>query len=84
MPNWQQLADIRGSAGEGRGAVLSCCFDGSPRALQGETAVDHVDSAGGEGRFIRGEIDGEGGDLLRPAEPAHRLALDKAAPLPPS
>src|SRR2546430_11537393 len=35
--------------------------------------------SGGEGGLVRGEVDREGRDLLRRAEPAHRLALDKGA-----
>src|SRR6185503_20385371 len=41
------------------------------------TAVDHVDRAGGEGRFVAGEVDRQGGDLVGRAEPAGRLALQE-------
>src|SRR5215204_5638025 len=44
---------------------------------QRKAAVDDVDRAGRERGFVRGEIDRESGDLLRGAEPPHRLALDE-------
>src|SRR5690242_7139544 len=52
----------------------------SSRGLKRKAAVDEVDRAGGEGRFVGGEIDRQRRDLFRRAETAHRLALDKAAP----
>src|SRR6266851_6058839 len=55
--------------------------DGQPiesSQLEGKATVDDVDRAGGEGRFVRGEIDRQRRDLLGGAESAHRLALDKA------
>ena len=59
----------------------------TPVTVQRKAAVDDVDRAGGEGGFVGGEIDRERRDLLRRAEPAHRLALDKgrarAASVPP-
>src|SRR6516164_6247691 len=40
-------------------------------------AVDDVDLAGGEGGFVGGQVHCESGDLLRPAQPGHRLPGDK-------
>src|ERR1700719_2651693 len=47
--------------------------------LEGEAAIDHMDRAGGEMRLVRGEVNGERGDLVGTAEPTQRLALDKGA-----
>src|ERR1700734_1354830 len=53
-------------------------FIGSPNTtLQCKSAIDDEGLAGGEGALVRGEIDGDRGDLLRLAEPAHRLAVDE-------
>src|SRR5471030_2237831 len=42
-----------------------------------EAAVDQVDRAGGEFRFVGGEIYREQRDFLRRAEAPHRLAVDE-------
>src|SRR5215203_4199123 len=52
---------------------------GACQGSQREAAVDDVDRAGGEGGLVGGEIDRQRRHLLGGAEPAHRLALDKAA-----
>src|ERR1700754_1497415 len=44
---------------------------------QRPAAVDDMRDAGGEGAFIAGEIPRERADLIRGAEPAHRLAADE-------
>ena len=47
------------------------------RALQRKPAIDDEGLPGGEGALVGGEVDGDRGDLLRLAEPAHRLAVDE-------
>src|SRR5882757_7815527 len=41
--------------------------------LQRPAAVDDMRDAGGERALVAGQIDREGGDLFRGAEPSHRL-----------
>src|SRR5277367_5199190 len=53
-------------------------FIGSPNTtLQCKSTVDDEGLAGGEGALVGGEVDGDRVDLLRLAEPAHRLAVDE-------
>src|ERR1700730_4802932 len=53
-------------------------FIGRPRTtLHCKSAVDNEGLAGGEGALVGGEVDGDRGDLLWLAEPAHRLAVDE-------
>ena len=51
-----------------------------PLALQRHPAVDEMGLAGNVARLVAGKKDGEQGDLLRRAEPAHRLAVDEGLP----
>src|ERR1700729_3214425 len=56
-------------------------FIARPRTtLHCKSAIDNEGLAGGEGALVRGEIDGDRGDLLRLAEPAHGLAVDERLP----
>src|SRR5271166_1719504 len=50
---------------------------GFPAPLQRKPPIDQMDVSGGEGALIGGEVDRERGDLVRFAEPAHRLAVDE-------
>src|SRR6202012_5545576 len=45
--------------------------------LHCKSTVDNEGLAGGEGALVGGEVEGDRGDLLRLAEPAHRLPVDE-------
>src|SRR6516162_8573477 len=47
------------------------------RVLQGHPAIDQMRLAGDVAGFIAGEKSGERSNLLRRAQPAHRLPIDK-------
>src|ERR1700734_2712937 len=56
-------------------------FIGTPKTtLHCKSAVDDEGLAGGEGALVGGKVDGDRGDLLRLAQPAHRLAVDEGLP----
>src|SRR5947209_17319338 len=55
-----------------------CSMAPSDETLEREAAVGEMDLPGGEAALVGGEIDGQRGDLLGLAEPAHRLAVDKS------
>src|ERR1700729_2333140 len=53
-------------------------FIARPRTtLHCKSAIDNEGLAGGEGALVRGEVDGDRGDFLWLAEPAHRLAVNE-------
>src|SRR5438874_1445932 len=63
------------SQSRGRSPTLHMVAPGSER----HAAVDQMRLAGNVARLVRGQKEGERGDLLRLAEPAHGLALDEGA-----
>src|SRR5205807_9361978 len=52
----------------------------SDEMLEREAAVGEMDLSRREAALVGGEIDGQGGDFLRLAEPTHRLPVDEGLP----
>src|SRR5580704_9796547 len=61
--------------------VMRMCMDCRPPViLKRHPAVDEMGLAGNVACLVAGEEEGERGDLLGGAEPAHRLAVDEGLP----
>src|SRR5207244_12039201 len=67
----------RARASEARGNAISSCYMAVPAISDGHAAIDGIDIAGRERRFVGCEEHNHRGDLLRLGETPHRLPVDE-------